>query len=57
MMDNLYEMKLHEELTIGWIKILRVPGGWIYVEYQQTHNTDDTKHTSVFVPFHNEFQL
>jgi hypothetical protein len=60
-MSDLYEMKLHEEITKPSnnldITIVRVPGGWIYCSV----NTDPTTGyryviTQTFVPFHNEFQ-
>jgi hypothetical protein len=45
--NNIYEMKLHEEMNIGlcW-SVLRVPGGWIY-----TNSASNSK----FIPFDNEF--
>jgi len=50
---NIYEMKLHESIVIGYYEILRVPGGWVY-----THFEEDAKiESSVFVPFNNEFQI
>jgi hypothetical protein len=47
---DLYNMELHahEYINNGNIKIVRVPGGWIYISY-----FDGV--TSVFVPFNNEF--
>jgi len=47
---DIYELKLHEEILIESIEknILRVPGGWIYSDY------DDIKgvhKNSTFVPF------
>lgn len=56
--DAIYSMKLGERIASGdkhtygfdWI-ITRVPGGWIYtVETAMSP-------ASVFVPWHNEFQL
>jgi hypothetical protein len=49
-MDNLlYNMKLHSELNFDYFKVLRVPGGWLYIcGYNQA--------SGVFVPFNNEFQ-
>ena len=45
---NIYQMKLHETLDdLGLYSILRVPGGWIYL--------DKSSNISVFVPFNNEF--
>lgn len=47
-MRELYELKLHQSMRIGWegVLVLRVPGGWVYFR----------KDSSVFVPFDNEFQ-
>jgi hypothetical protein len=46
-MNNIYDMKLHDAIEIarGITYVVRVPGGWLYT----SHNT------SVFVPYHNEF--
>lgn len=53
--DNIYEMKLHEQILKKGecgaydstnIYILRVAGGWVYT----------IKNSSTFVPFDNEFQ-
>lgn len=43
--DELYSMKLHDEIVDGQVSILRVPGGWIYsiycyieeFEYHESH--------------------
>lgn len=59
MMKDLYKMKLHDVITVararGELKVVRVPGGWVYETY-----TDSVKYTyqvtSVFVPYHNEFE-
>jgi len=45
---TIYNLKLHEIIDIGHFSIFRVTGGWIYV--------DKSCHTTVFVPFNNEFQ-
>jgi hypothetical protein len=48
---NIYNLSLHEmtitHLLCDFIKVLRVPGGWIY------YYTSDI---GTFVPFDNEFQ-
>ena len=48
MARSIYEMRLHEIVNTEFYSILRVAGGWIYscIVYK----------TSVFVPWHNEFQ-
>ena len=48
MARSIYEMCLHEELSLDHFHIIRVAGGWIY--------TCCFYKTSVFVPWHNEFQ-
>jgi len=50
-MGNLiYAMKLHDEVNYNDLKVLRVPGGWIYIYYSANIAN------AVFVPFNNEFQ-
>jgi hypothetical protein len=45
--NTIYDLDLHEVFFLGSvIKILRVPGGWIYKDNEG----------SVFVPLHYEFQ-
>lgn len=53
---EIYQMELHETAYYNnnW-EILRVPGGWIYTQYQ-FDDSIDTVNTSTFVPFNNEFQ-
>lgn len=50
--ERLYSMKLLEFASIpngvGKTYVKRVPGGWIFYNYNETHAT--------FVPFNNEFQ-
>lgn len=59
-MNRMYEMELHEQLTPSTSSsatlITRVPGGWIYTFYNQTTEPNAERFSSVFVPFHNEFQ-
>lgn len=59
--DFIYKMKLHEEQVKPSqeldIKIIRVPGGWIYVNRIYDVTTGWVLVNSmVFVPFNNEFQ-
>ena len=57
-MTDIYEMKLHEMIMVGKptdilaTTVLRVPGGWIYSQFDKSH----TMTASVFVRFDNEFQ-
>ncbi len=57
MANTIYDLKLHE-LTFftnkddDVIKILRVPGGWIYSFLIKSES--DTK--MIFIPYNNEFQ-
>ena len=52
MEKTIYNIKLHESISIDTVIILRVPGGWIYDEYDD--NKDITT-TSTFVPYNDEF--
>lgn len=59
--DFIYKMKLHEEQTKPSqyldIKIIRVPGGWIYANKIYDVTTGYSYlNNMVFVPFNNEFQ-
>jgi len=51
-MKNIYNLKLHETLSISGFEITRVPGGWIYIK----HYVSNTPDLICFVPFNNEFQ-
>ena len=47
-MSNLYNMSLHEILTLeDGIKIIRVPGGWIY----RFESYNGESESSCFVPY------
>ena len=48
MARSIYEMGLHDGANTEFYHILRVAGGWIY--------SNTVYRTSVFVPWHNEFQ-
>ena len=53
---GIYEMELHDEISIGSsFCVLRVPGGWIYKEYDEQVG-GHMQTTMTFVPYHNEFQ-
>jgi hypothetical protein len=47
----IYDMKLHQVLSIGDSTVKRVPGGWLY-----SIPASDQSDQVVFVPFDNEFQ-
>ena len=48
MAEKLYKMGLHDWISDGNIKILRVAGGWVYYSDYYLNNP-------VFIPFDNEF--
>jgi hypothetical protein len=61
-MNNIYKLSLHESLDIEfkttdgvivWYRILRVPGGWIYLLWDVLK---EVYSTPVFVPFNGEFK-
>ena len=48
-MQDIYDMKLHEQLEIdNGINTLRVPGGWLYMNYNSS---------TTFVPWHDSGRL
>ena len=51
-MNEIYNMKLHDVITIGDYDIVRVPGGWIYVMFDKKY----MQKSSVFVPYDNSFK-
>jgi len=61
-MNNIYELKLHESIDIEfktpegvivWYRILRVPGGWIYLLWDVLK---EVYSSPVFVPHNTEFK-
>jgi hypothetical protein len=61
-MKNIYELDLHESIDIEfktpegvivWYRILRVPGGWIYLLWDVLH---EVYSSPVFVPFNTEYK-
>jgi len=61
-MDNIYELKLHESTDIEfktldgvivWYRILRVPGGWIYLLWDVLK---EVYSSPVFVPYSTEYK-
>ena len=56
MNDNIYDMKLHEEIDLGnFISVLRVPGGWIYTTNEGISESGYDA-SSCFVPYSKEFR-
>ena len=58
MSDELYNIDLHNTLEPNIsdydIRILRVPGGWIYNQFVE-NGTGGYNMNSTFVPYNNEF--
>ena len=56
----IYNMELHEEVSVSSsLYILRVPGGWMYKQYQSELGTDVGAYSLLsmtFVPFSEEFK-
>jgi hypothetical protein len=61
-MKNIYELNLHESIDIEfktldgvivWYRILRVPGGWIYLLWDVLH---EVYSSPLFVPFNTEYK-
>lgn len=51
---TIYEMKLHDEINIDkYLRVLRVPGGWIYIQDTQMSEKGWSS-TSSFVPYNND---
>lgn len=54
--DNIYNLKLNEALILDdgdyqfSTQVLRVPGGWIYTNFDKSHSLA----SSVFVPYNKE---
>ena len=52
---DIYALDLHVQIeVVDALHVRRVPGGWIYTEYDK--DGEDTYISSVFVPFNNEFK-
>lgn len=62
--QNLYSLKLNESMYVpkSPIKVIRVPGGWVYFINEESHSTFGVSGSRpgycsmAFVPFDNEFQ-
>lgn len=51
--NKLYQLELHDSIVINEMNIMRVPGGWIYDNWDIEK---DQPKRGMFVPFDNEFQ-
>lgn len=64
-MKNIYDLKLFEEIFEdreqygnSGLSVRRVPGGWIFTDFEDSHeenNTVQSRLSSVFVPYDEEF--
>lgn len=55
-MKSIYDMGLHEEISMGAGScVMRVSGGWIYKEWED-NGTGGLDMCNTFVPYNNEFQ-
>ncbi len=52
MRNDIYSLKLHENLYLEDHKVLRVPGGWVYTYLGGSYDSV----SSCFVPFSPEFE-
>lgn len=65
-MKNIYELELFEETfqerekySPSALSVRRVPGGWIFTDFQDSQeegNVIQTRLSSVFVPYNDEFK-
>jgi hypothetical protein len=54
MSENIYDMKLHDEISLNsFVTIRRVPGGWLYIDFSSC--SPNSSVTSTFVPSNSEF--
>lgn len=51
-MNDIYKLLLHEERSFSDVRIMRVPGGWIYRFWDIQNDCDGQ---GVFVPYSDEF--
>jgi hypothetical protein len=68
MKKSIFELQLHETINLpktpltenlaDFTKVTRVPGGWIYTEFNQEIGQNETSiaTSSVFVPYNDEFK-
>ncbi len=55
-MEELYSMALHDIVVINRkVRVLRVPGGWIYERVTKKLSDTDNEVFVVFVPYNDEF--
>lgn len=57
-MNGIYEMKLGETLSPenSNHSIMRVPGGWIYMCYNEHYKMSGVQMSAIFVPYNEEFK-
>lgn len=52
----MYEMNLHDVLVLtNKIRVIRVPGGWIYERVTKKISDTENEVIAVFVPYSDEF--
>jgi hypothetical protein len=55
-MKSIYELELHEITVInGKVRVMRVPGGWIYERVLRRLSDTDFEVINTFVPYNEEF--
>jgi hypothetical protein len=55
-MKSIYELKLHEITMLNQkIRVIRVPGGWIYERVTKKISDTDNEVIAVFVPYSDEY--
>ena len=57
--ESIYDLGLNEGMPLNYdVRILRVPGGWIYTHFNIKYSREDEDEiaTSVFVPYNDEFK-
>lgn len=55
-MKTIYELGLHEITIVNKkIKVMRVPGGWIYERVLRRISDNDNEVIAIFVPYSEEF--
>ena len=54
---NIYELELHEVTVINArVRVMRVPGGWIYERLTKPLSATDNEAVLVFVPHSSEYE-
>lgn len=56
-MKSVYDLQLHEIITLGKkIRIMRVPGGWIYERVIRKISDTDFEVVTTFVPYNEDLK-